>query len=82
MVLINVYQYQVPYICEKCIFECIVVDLSIQQTVVYSNTYTNMSMARLLLRGTIVNRIYGIHKILYVSPFLRTIFGPINYGPR
>ena len=35
----------------------------------------------LLLRGTIVNRTYGTHKNLYVSPFLLTIFGPVNYGP-
>ena len=34
-----------------------------------------------LLRGTIVNRTYGIHKHLYIRPFLLTIFGPINYGP-
>ena len=34
-----------------------------------------------LLRGTIVNRTYGIHKNLYVEPFLLTIFGPVNYGP-
>ena len=35
----------------------------------------------LILRGTIVNRTYGIHKYLYISPFLLTIFGPINYVP-
>ena len=34
-----------------------------------------------LLRGTIVNRTYGIHKNLYIEAFLLTIFGPINYGP-
>ena len=34
-----------------------------------------------LLRGAIVNRTYGIYKNLYISPFLLTIFGPINYGP-
>ena len=34
-----------------------------------------------LLRGTIVNRTYVLHKNLYISPFLLTIFGPINYGP-
>ena len=34
-----------------------------------------------LLRGAIVNRTYGIHKTLYISPFLLTTFGPINYGP-
>ena len=36
-----------------------------------------------LLRGTIVNRIYGIHKNRYIQTFLLTIFGPtsINYGP-
>ena len=35
----------------------------------------------MLLRGTIVNRTYGIYKNLYVWPFLLTIFGPVNYGP-
>ena len=35
----------------------------------------------ILLRGTIVNRTYGIHKNLYIYPFLLTIFGPINYVP-
>ena len=35
----------------------------------------------LLLRGIIVNRTYGIHKNLFISPFSPTIFGPINYGP-
>ena len=30
-----------------------------------------------LLRGTIVNRTYDTHHILYISPFLPTIFGPI-----
>ena len=34
-----------------------------------------------LLRGTIVNRTYGIHKTYILSPFLLTIFGPINYDP-
>ena len=34
-----------------------------------------------LLRGTIVNRTYGTHKDLYISPFLPSIFGPIYYGP-
>ena len=34
-----------------------------------------------LLRGTLVNRTYGMHEDLYISPFLQTIFGPINYGP-
>ena len=34
-----------------------------------------------VLRGTIVSRTYGIHKNLYMYPFLLTIFGPINYGP-
>ena len=34
-----------------------------------------------LLRGTIVNRTYGIDKNLNIPPFLLTIFGPINYGP-
>ena len=32
-----------------------------------------------VLRATIVNRTYGIHKNLYISTFLLTIFGPINY---
>ena len=36
----------------------------------------------IILRGTIVNRTYGTHKNLYIYPFLLTIFGPINYGPR
>ena len=39
------------------------------------------SQLRLLLRGTIVNRTYGIHKNLYIQHFLLTIVGPINYGP-
>ena len=36
-----------------------------------------------LLRGTIVDRTYGIHKTyqVYLKPYLLTIFGPINYGP-
>ena len=34
-----------------------------------------------LLRGTLVNRTYGIHKNLYIFTSLPTIFGPINYGP-
>ena len=34
-----------------------------------------------LLRWTIVDRTYGIHKNLYIQPFLLTVFGPINYGP-
>ena len=34
-----------------------------------------------LLRGTILNRTYGLHKNLYISLFLLTIFGPIYYGP-
>ena len=33
----------------------------------------------LLLRGTIVNRTCGIHKNVYMYPFLQTIFGLINY---
>ena len=32
-------------------------------------------------RGTTVNRAYGTHENLYFSPFLLTIFGPINCGP-
>ena len=35
----------------------------------------------LLLRGTIVDRTCGLHKNLYIQPFLLTVFGPINYGP-
>ena len=35
----------------------------------------------ILVRGTIVNSTYVTHKNLYVSPFLLTVFGPINYGP-
>ena len=35
----------------------------------------------LRLRGTILNRIYGAHKNLYISLFLLTVFGPIYYGP-
>ena len=35
----------------------------------------------ILLRGTIVDRTYGMHKNLYILPLLLTIFGPINYGP-
>ena len=34
-----------------------------------------------LLRGTIVNRTYGIPKNLYISLFSLTIFGPIYFGP-
>ena len=34
-----------------------------------------------ILRGTIVNGTYGIHKNLYISSFLLTLFGPLNYGP-
>ena len=34
-----------------------------------------------LLRGAIVNRIYGVHKNLNIQAFLLTIFGPVNYGP-
>ena len=34
-----------------------------------------------LLRGTIVNRTYGLHKNLHICPFLLTRFGPINYAP-
>ena len=35
----------------------------------------------ILLRGTLVNRTYGVHKNLYIKPFLLTIFGPVNYAP-
>ena len=34
-----------------------------------------------LLRRTIVNGTYVIHKNLYIPPFLLTTCGPINYGP-
>ena len=34
-----------------------------------------------VLRWTIVNRTYGPHKSLYISLFLLTILGLINYGP-
>ena len=33
------------------------------------------------LRGTIVNRTYGIHKNLYISLYSLTMLGPIYYGP-
>ena len=33
------------------------------------------------IRGTIENRTYGTHKNLYISLFLRTIFGPVYYDP-
>ena len=36
---------------------------------------------RFLLRGTILNRTYGAHKNLYISVFLLTVLGPIQYGP-
>ena len=35
----------------------------------------------LIIRGTILKRTYGTHKILYKYQFLLTIFGPIYYGP-
>ena len=34
-----------------------------------------------LLRGAIVNRIYGTHKNFYICLLLSTIFGPVYYGP-
>ena len=34
-----------------------------------------------LLRGTILNRTYGIDKNLHIYLFLLTIFGPNYYGP-
>ena len=43
--------------------------------------FFSVLVVKLLLRGTIVNRTYGIHKNPYIEPFLLTIFGPINYGP-
>ena len=39
------------------------------------------ALVSLLLRGTLVNRTYGTHKNLYISLFLRTLFGPIYYSP-
>ena len=42
---------------------------------------TGLQSRKGLLRGTIVKKTCGIHKNLYISPFLLTIFGPINYGP-
>ena len=33
----------------------------------------------LLIRETIVNRTYGTHKILHISLFLLTLFGPTRY---
>ena len=45
-------------------------------------TSSALDYTTVLLRGNIVNRTYGIHKNLYVNPFLLTIFGPVNYGPR
>ena len=45
------------------------------------NMSTKRSFYLRLLRGTIVNRTYGIHKNLYISLFLLRIFGPVNYGP-
>ena len=38
-------------------------------------------VALLVLRGTIVNRTYGLHKNLYIYLFLLKIFGPLYYGP-
>ena len=35
----------------------------------------------LILRRTIVSRIYGAHDNLYISLFFPTIFGPTYYGP-
>ena len=43
--------------------------------------YYTKTPQNVLLRGTIANRTYGIHKNLYIYPFLLTIFGPIDYGP-
>ena len=36
---------------------------------------------RQLLRGTIVNRTYGIHKNQYICLLLRTTLGPVHHGP-
>ena len=38
--------------------------------------------AYVCITGDLINRTYVIHNNLYISPFLQTIFGPINYGPR
>ena len=35
----------------------------------------------LILRRTIVNRTYGLHKILYIYLLFLTIFGPIHHDP-
>ena len=43
--------------------------------------FTPPALWRKLLRGGMVNRTYGTHKNLYISFFLPTVFGPINYGP-
>ena len=48
---------------------------------VYFVLCTYMWKHIVLLRGVIVSRTYGRHKNLCISPFLPTIFGPINYAP-
>ena len=39
------------------------------------------SRTHMVIRGTLVNRTYGIYKNLYIYPFLLTVFGPVNYSP-
>ena len=41
----------------------------------------NQGTCATVLRGTILNRTYGTYKILCISLFLLTMFGPIYYGP-
>ena len=43
--------------------------------------YESAKYTAQLLRGTIINRTYGIHKNLYIHLVLLTIFGTIYYGP-
>ena len=40
---------------------------------------SNQDWSPVILRGTILIRTYGTLKTLYVSLFLRTIFGPTRY---
>ena len=54
----------------------------VEETAVSPPVLTGRSLAY-ILRGTIVNKTYGIHKNLpgiYLTIFL-TIFGSISYGP-
>ena len=45
------------------------------------NCHVQRTRYRVVLRGTILNRTYDAHKNLYISIFLRIIFGPIYYTP-